>query len=69
MATSRSSRTFKPIGPVDYSDKAPPEGYRCSNPKCKSPHGVKLWRQYQTIASEVELLCGPCALAGLVPAR
>lgn len=36
-----------------------PESYRCS--KC-SAHGCKLWRQYQTFANHVELLCAACAV-------
>jgi len=35
-----------------------PSDYVCS--KCKIT-GVKLWRQYQTCADQIELLCGPCA--------
>jgi hypothetical protein len=42
-----------------YRSGEMPDGYVCS--KCKA-EGVKLWRQYQTIASHIELLCGPCAL-------
>jgi hypothetical protein len=43
---------------VDYTKGAPPD-YRCS--KCAT-HGVKLWRQYQTVASAIELLCAKCAV-------
>lgn len=35
--------------------------YTCN--KCKV-NGVKLWRQYQTYASSVELLCAKCAAPG-----
>jgi hypothetical protein len=33
--------------------------YVCS--KCGA-EGVKLWRQYQTVAENIKLLCGECAL-------
>lgn len=33
--------------------------YFCS--KC-SAENIKLWRQYQTCADNIDLLCGPCAL-------
>jgi len=46
------------IGKIDYGSKDPPTGYRCS--KCLA-HGVKLWRQYQTIADSIDLLCADCA--------
>lgn len=45
---------------IDYSKDVVPDDYRCS--KCAS-HGVKMWRQYNTVASEVELMCGACALS------
>ncbi len=45
---------------LDYTTNDVPEGYRCS--KCGA-HGVKLWRQYQTFADEIELLCASCACA------
>lgn len=32
--------------------------YRCS---CCSEKGVRLWRQYQTCADQIELLCVDCA--------
>lgn len=58
------------IGPVDYA-KAPPAAYMCSN--C-GVTGCKLWRQYQTFAEHIKLLCGPCALVdqkedGVIDAR
>ena len=50
---------MKRLGPVDYSAATPPD-YTCS--RCGA-HGVKLWRQYNTFASHIELMCGECALA------
>jgi len=38
---------------------AHPAHYICS--KC-GVHGVKLWRQYNTCADSLDLLCGQCAL-------
>lgn len=35
-----------------------PADYKCE--RCKA-HGVKLWREYQTMCPT--LLCGPCAMA------
>lgn len=35
-----------------------PKGYVCS--KCQAK-GVKLWRQYQTFADNIELMCAACA--------
>jgi hypothetical protein len=40
--------------------------YKCS--KCGA-RGCKLWRQYQTIASAVDLLCAPCAEADQRPSN
>lgn len=37
-----------------------PVGYACV--KCGAA-GCKLWRQYQTFANHIRLLCGVCALA------
>ncbi len=37
----------------------PPPDYKCS--KC-AVHGVKMWRQPNTYADEVHLLCASCAL-------
>ncbi len=42
----------------DYKSGHVPPEYKCS--KC-GKHKVKLWRQYQTIASAVDLLCFDCA--------
>lgn len=42
-----------------YSSAAP-LGYHCS--RC-GERQVKLWRQYQTLACQVDLLCGDCAVA------
>lgn len=42
-----------------YSEYNPPEKYHCS--KCPA-FGVKLWRQYQTSADSIELLCATCAV-------
>ncbi|MCK9154715.1 MAG: hypothetical protein M0P12_01225 [Paludibacteraceae bacterium] len=47
------------IKPFKYSDWESPEGYVCS--KCGKQH-VRLYRQYQTCADAVELLCRSCAL-------
>ncbi len=44
---------------VDYSGGAPAD-YRCST--C-GKHGVKQWRQYNTLACVVELMCKRCAEA------
>lgn len=45
--------------PVDYATSVLPETYRCS--RCPS-RGVRLYRQYQTLACHVEMLCRGCAL-------
>lgn len=42
-----------------YTSDAIPEGYQCS--KCNLA-GVKLWRQYQTFADHIRLLCVDHAL-------
>jgi len=42
----------------NYSDRLVPVGYRCSS--CGAT-GVKLWRQYNTFACFIELLCVDCA--------
>lgn len=47
------------LGPVDYA-APPPASYRCA--RC-GVAGVKLWRQYQTIADAIELLCADCGEA------
>lgn len=43
---------------VDYTKGAPPD-YKCSG--CGA-HGVKLWRQYQTSVSALELKCAECGV-------
>ena len=48
------------IEAFSYADGHVPKGYTCTG--CGAV-GVKLWRQYQTLACCVELLCAPCALA------
>lgn len=48
------------LGKVDYGKLQTPNGYKCS--KCGA-QGVKLWRQYQTCASAIDLLCAVCACA------
>jgi hypothetical protein len=42
-----------------YSTGETPKGYKCSQCSAK---GCKLWRQSNTMASALELMCGPCAL-------
>lgn len=42
----------------NYSDKLPPVNYRCS--AC-GVAGCKLWRQYNTCACFIKLLCANCA--------
>lgn len=44
--------------PLDYNSPATPKEYTCS--ACGAI-ACKLWRQYQTLADAVELLCAPCA--------
>lgn len=44
---------------VAYALKVAPLEYVCS--VCKAP-GCKLWRQYQTFAKHIELLCIDCAV-------
>lgn len=43
---------------MKYQDGTAPVGYHCTG--C-GVEGVKLWRQYQTCADAVELLCCDCA--------
>lgn len=45
--------------PTDYASGKAPPNYKCS--VCKI-HGVKLWRQYQTFADQLELMCAECAI-------
>jgi hypothetical protein len=44
---------------VRYIDRTVPISYHCS--KCPAVD-VKLWRQYNTFADHIELLCAACAL-------
>jgi len=46
------------IAAFSYTQQTP-SGYVCS--ACEA-RGVKLWRQYQTFAEHIELLCAECAL-------
>lgn len=48
------------LGNIDYEKNTPPRGYRCT--VC-DVHGCKLWRQYQTMACYIELVCCDCAAA------
>src|SRR5688572_17950138 len=47
------------IGTVDYSVSVTPADYKCS--KCGAT-GIKLWRQYQTFADYIDLLCAADAM-------
>lgn len=42
-----------------YADGKTPEGYVCS---CCGKKGVRLYRQYQTFADHIKLMCRECAL-------
>lgn len=44
--------------PITYEKLEIPDNYKCS--RCAA-HGIKLWRQYNTMASHLELLCCRCA--------
>jgi hypothetical protein len=44
--------------PFAYATAAAPDGYKCSD--CGAA-GVKLWREYQTLADCVTLRCAACA--------
>ncbi|HOZ53517.1 MAG TPA: hypothetical protein PK142_02465 [bacterium] len=46
------------VGIVNYAQKTIPDDYKCDG--C-GVHGVKLWREYQTIASQTKLFCAHCA--------
>lgn len=48
-----------PLGPVDFDSATPPPGYLCM--VCGA-HGVRLWREYQCVASELTLHCFDCAV-------
>jgi hypothetical protein len=49
---------MKPIAAFYYSVGKAPMGYECA--ECGAS-GCKLWRQYQTFASHIRLLCVVCA--------
>lgn len=51
--------TDKRPGPVDYAHSITPSNYKCSG--CGAT-GRKMWRQYQTFLSNIELMCAGCAL-------
>jgi len=42
-----------------YRNGDVPKDYKCS--KCGA-QGIKMWRQYNTFADHIELMCGQCAL-------
>lgn len=49
-----------PLGPVDFGgDAPPPPGYRCL--LCGAS-GVRLWREYNCIATAITLHCFDCAI-------
>lgn len=52
------SKKMRKVGIVDYKQKSVPGDYKCDD--C-SVFGVRLWREYQTIASQTKLLCAHCA--------
>lgn len=52
------SEKIRKVGTVDYAKMFVPDDYKCDD--CGA-HGVKLWREYQTIASQTKLLCAHCA--------
>lgn len=52
------SEKFRKVGTVDYKKGIVPDDYKCDN--CGA-HRVKLWREYQTIASVTKLLCADCS--------
>ena len=43
---------------LDYSSSSVPKNYECYDCEVR---GVKLWRQYQTFADHIQLLCLKCA--------
>ena len=49
---------IRKVGLVDYKSGKTPEDYKCE--ECGAT-GVKLWREYQTIATFVTLRCAKCA--------
>ncbi len=52
------SERIRKVGTVDYKKGSVPDDYKCDD--CDIS-GVKLWREYQTIASQTKLLCAHCA--------
>lgn len=52
------SEKLRKVGTVNYEKKTVPNDYKCDD--CDA-HGVRLWREYQTIASVTPLLCAHCA--------
>jgi hypothetical protein len=44
---------------LNYKSKEVPDNYRCT--VC-GRHGCKMWRQYNTMADYIELLCVDCAM-------
>lgn len=46
------------IAKFSYTMNEAPKGYACSTCQAKD---VKLWRQYNTLANHIKLLCAPCA--------
>lgn len=58
--TTASAPAVDPSEPVIYVRGTVPKSYRCM--RCGATK-IKLWREYQTIASAQELLCAPCAFA------
>lgn len=52
------SEKIRKVGEVNYALNKIPLDYRCDH--CNI-HGVKLWREYQTIATATKLLCAHCA--------
>lgn len=46
-------------GLVNYNENVTPKNYKCS--VCGA-RGKKMWRQYQTFLSHIELMCAECAL-------
>ncbi len=49
------------FGPIDYASATPPRLYECHSTKCPNQHGVRLWREYQTMADYTALYCLVCA--------
>lgn len=47
------------IGTIDYASPNTPPEYKCS--QCGAT-GIKMWRQYQTFADNIDLLCADDAM-------